>query len=243
MFNIAICDDESNELKYVKNILDKYIEKYPDYNICVSTFCSPVELLEYISKKGGFDLLLLDIYMPGMLGTEVAKELRSHGDNSEIIFLTTSRDHAVEAYELDAVQYILKPFNENIFNKTIDKLFDRLNMHSRQIITLKTSKGIFKLAPRYVIFTETGRNNYQIIHTIQGEKYEVRMTASELFELLSQNKYFLKCGASINVNLKYIRQITKDMIYFDTGESINYPYRAYQNLKDHFMSYQMSLED
>ncbi|MDH8679083.1 LytTR family DNA-binding domain-containing protein [Fusibacter bizertensis] len=243
MFKIAICDDEVKEVEYAYGMLNDYSESYPEYNIKLFAFSSPLELLTYVSENGGFDLVLLDIYMTGMLGTDAARELRSLGDKCEIIFLTSSRDHAIEAFELDAVQYILKPFNETTLKTNLDKLFSRLNINNRQIITMKTSKGIFRLAPRNVIFTETGKNNYQIIHTIQGEKLEVRMTASELYELLSQNKYFIKCGASINVNLKYVRQITKDTIIFDSGESINYPYRIYPKLKEQFMSFQMNEDD
>jgi DNA-binding LytR/AlgR family response regulator len=72
---------------------------------------------------------------------------------------------------------------------------------------------------------------------------EVRMTASELFELLSQNKFFVRCGVSINLNLKYIRQISKDYITFDTGEHLAYPYRAYQKLKEAFLRFQMFTEE
>jgi hypothetical protein len=110
-------------------------------------------------------------------------------------------------------------------------------------ITLKTSEGIMRLTLRDVVFTETSRNNYQLIHTIQGKTLEARMTASELFELLSQNKFFVRCGVSLNLNLKYIRQISKDAITFDTGERLAYPYRAYPKLKEEFLRFQMSAED
>ncbi|GAB6110211.1 LytR/AlgR family response regulator transcription factor [Fusibacter bizertensis] len=243
MFKVAICDDETNEIECISRILVKYSDRHPEYNLKIYTFTAPVELLDYISLNGGFDLVILDIYMAGMLGTDVARELRNFGDQCELIFLTSSRDFAIEAFELDAIQYILKPCSEITLTKNLDKLFKRINMQNRQIITLKTSNGIFRLAPRNVIFTETGRNNYQMIHTIHGEKIEVRMTTSELFELLSQNKYFVKCGASINVNLKYVRQITRDTIRFDTGELLNYPYRAHQKLKEQFMSFQMDKDD
>lgn len=242
MIQIAICDDNLQELKLSYDFLVKYKKEHQLYEAAIQTFSTPIELLEHVTEHGGFDILLLDVYMPGILGTEVARELRSMGDSCDIIFLTTSRDHALDAFEVDAAQYLVKPYSEAQIFAAMDKVMRRQNIERRELITFKTSEGFVKVGLRSIVFTETGRNNYQIIHTNQGKKLEVRMTASELFELVSQNKYFVRCGASINVNLKYVRQISKDAIVFDTGEHLTYPYRAYQQLKETFLRYQM-MED
>jgi len=243
MIHIAICDDEPQELANAKALLSKYAFEHPEYEIKTCSFLAPLELLSYISEQGGFDVLLLDVYMAGMLGTDTARELRQLGDDAEIIFLTTSKDHAVDAFEVDAAQYLVKPYTQAALFAALDKVIGRTNLDRRCIIALKTSEGITRLSPQDVVFTETSRNNYQTIHTTKGKLLEVRMTASELFELLSQNKFFVRCGASINLNLKYIRQISKDCITFDTGERLTYPYRVYHALKEEFLRFQMSTED
>lgn len=243
MVNIALCDDELKELDYAHNLLKQYMYEHPEYEIKIYSFSAPLELLSYVEEHGGFDVLLLDIYMAGMLGTDAARELRRHGDDGEIIFLTTSKDHSLDAFEVDAAQYLVKPYIDTALFAALDKVMKHINVDRRKSITLKTTEGITRLSPRNVVFTETGRNNYQIIHIIQGKTLEVRMTASELFELLSQNKFFIRCGVSLNLNLKYIRQISKDVITFDTGERLTYPYRAYQKLKEEFLRFQLSEED
>lgn len=243
MIRIAICDDEPKELEKAVSLLTKYALEHPQYEIEISSFFAPFELLSHMEEKGGFDVLLLDVYMAGMLGTETARELRKHGYEGEIIFITTSRDHSLTAFEVDAAQYLIKPYDENRIFAALDKVIRHINVERRDVITLKTSEGITRFAPRDVVFTETGRKNYQIIHTVQGKKLEVRMKSSEIFELLSPNKFFIRCGASINLNLKYIRQISKDTITFDTGEHLAYPYRAYPKLKEEFLRFQMSTED
>lgn len=243
MISIAICDDESQELERAQNFIRKYIQKNPQYEVTIHCFSAPLELLSHVAEHGGFEIILLDIYMAGMLGTTAARELRQLGDDGEIIFITSSRDHAVEAFEIDAAQYLVKPYAAEDLYAALDKVMRRINKDNRVVVTLKTSAGITRLAIRDVVFTETGRNNYQIVHTIQGKQLEVRMTAKELFEVLAQNKFFVRCGASINLNLKYIRQISKDTIFFDNGEGLTYPYRAYQNLKDDFLRFQMFIDD
>ncbi|PKM68617.1 MAG: hypothetical protein CVU95_03170 [Firmicutes bacterium HGW-Firmicutes-2] len=243
MIRLAICDDELQELERTHSYITKYIQEHSQYELTIYTFSAPLELLSYVSKNGGFDILVLDIYMDGMLGTDVARELRQLGDQGEFIFITTSRDHAIEAFEVEATQYLVKPYTEVAIFSALDRVMERANKDRRVVVNIKTLEGMTRLAIRDVVFTETGRNNYQIVHTIQGKKMEVRMTATELFELLSQNKFFIRCGASINLNLKYIRQISKDTITFDTGEHVTYPYRAYQKLKEAFLRFQMFTEE
>jgi len=243
MINIAICDDESKELDCAEKLLTRYINENKQFEIKTYSFSAPLEMLSYIEEHGGFDLILLDIYMAGILGTDVARELRHFGDDVEIIFLTTSRDHSLDAFEVDAAQYLVKPYSEESFFSALNKVISRINVERRTIITFKTTDGISRISPRDVVFTETGKNNYQVIHTIQGKKLEVRMTSSEIFDLFSQNKFFIRCGSSLNFNLKYIRQISKEAITLDTGDCIAYPYRAYSKLKEDFLRFQMYDEE
>jgi len=243
MISIAICDDESKELNRAESLLLRYMDKNKQYEIKISSFSAPLELLLYIEENGGFDLIFLDIYMAGILGTDVARELRSLGDNGEIIFLTTSRDHSLDAFEVDAAQYLVKPYTEDSFFLALNKVIGRINIERRIMITFKTNEGITRISPRDVVFTESGKNNYQVVHTIQGKKFEVRMTSSELFDLFSPNIFFVRCGVSLNLNLKYIRQISKQTITLDTGDCIAYPYRSYQKLKEEFLQFQMKDEN
>jgi DNA-binding LytR/AlgR family response regulator len=239
MIELAICDDESQEIERTRGMILQYIKAHPQYEIKIHTFSAPLELLSFVEESGGFDVLLLDIYMSGIKGTDAARELRSLGDEGEIIFLTTSRDHSLEAFEVNAAQYLVKPYLEESLFAALNKVMKRIEVDRRAKIVLKTSEGISRIAPRDVVYTETSRNNYQWIHTIQGQKLEVRMTSAELFTLLSVNKFFIRCGVSLNLNLKYIRQISKNTISFDTGEQIAYPYRSYKKLKEEFLRFQM----
>ncbi|BES64378.1 two-component system response regulator RgbR [Gottschalkiaceae bacterium SANA] len=239
MIELAICDDEVKEIEHTQAMIMQYINKHPQYDIKIHSFSAPLELLSFVEENGGFDVLLLDIYMAGIKGIDLARELRTLGDEGEIIFLTTSRNHSLEAFEVNAAQYLVKPYGKESFFSALDQVMRRIEVDRRAVIVLKTSEGISRIAPRDVVYTETSRNNYQLIHAIQGQKMEVRMTSAELFALLSVNKFFIRCGASLNLNLKYIRQISKKLIFFDTGDQIAYPYRSYKKLKEEFLHFQM----
>lgn len=243
MLQIAICDDDPQELVRAETLSKQYAGEHNQYELKISTFDAPLELLTAISEKGGFDVLLLDIYMDGMLGTDAARELRNLGDKAEIIFLTTSRHHALTAFEVDAAQYLVKPYLPQDLFAALDKVLHRIAGNENKTFTLKTSAGITKLSTNEVVFTETSKNNYQTIHVAKGEPLLTRMTSLDLFALLSQDKSFVKCGASFNVNLKYVRYISKDIIQFDTGERLPIPGRIYGKLKDEFLSYQVGDTD
>lgn len=243
MINIAICDDEAEELQRVHKILAKYFKEHIQYEIKIALFSAPLELLSYVEDHGDFDIFFLDIYMDGILGTDTARQLRQLKSKGQIIFITTSKDHAIDAFEVDAAQYLIKPYTEASFFSALDKVLDRFKVERRHHITLKTSEGVIRIFVRNILFTETSRNNYQMIHMLNGEKIEVRMTSSELFQLLSPNKRFLRCGASMILNLKFIRQVKKDSVILDSGHILNYPYRSYKKLKEDFLSFQMSKEE
>lgn len=240
MIKIAVCDDEQKQHDLMNDFFVQYQNNHPHIDMKVSMFNSSLEMLSSVEESGGFDIYFLDVYMAGILGTQAAKQLRDEGDQGQIIFTTSSRDHALEAFEVEASHYLVKPFTMKAMSSLMDKAFELLNIERRHFISLKTNKGFVRVYTRDIVFTEPGKNNYQLIHLSKNEVIEVRMTASELFELLEQGKVFVRCGVSININLRYVRQITKESIVFDTGEHISYPYRAYQKLKEEFLSFQLS---
>lgn len=110
---IAICDDEKQ--------IRLYIAK------CVSEICPEAEISEYpkadeiISKYFDADILFLDIRMPGMDGMKAARILRTLGRSTIIIFVTAAKEYVFQAFDVGAVQYILKPFEKDKLVQTIKK--------------------------------------------------------------------------------------------------------------------------
>ena len=115
MLRIATVDDNPADLKEIRMCLSHYFQKRAgqtpiDYTI--SAYTSGPSFLENFGK-GDYDLILLDIYMPRMTGIQVAEAIRAIDEDAWIIFLTTSRDHALESYNVFASGYVLKPLLEN----------------------------------------------------------------------------------------------------------------------------------
>lgn len=108
---IAICDDDSVQLKYIYTLVRKWSNIAKNNSVI---FCySNAEELLFNYTPGCFDVLLLDIQMTGENGISLAKRIRSFNDDAAIIFITAVSDYVFDGYDVGAVQYLLKPVNEN----------------------------------------------------------------------------------------------------------------------------------
>ena len=107
MVRIAICDDLQEQLDIIQKAVQQYFhdKKEPTE---VFTYNNAMDFVDAFEKEGNFDIVLLDICMPGVLGTEIAQNIQSKSiDTAEIIFLTTSAEFAVEAFSLHANDYLV----------------------------------------------------------------------------------------------------------------------------------------
>ena len=106
MLHIAICDDQADQIQKIRESSEKYFQNRKEH-VDYQTFENAFAFIEAVDKGDFFDIVLLDVCMPGILGTDVARELRDHHSRAEIIFLTTSDEFAVEAFEVKATDYLL----------------------------------------------------------------------------------------------------------------------------------------
>ena len=117
MFSIAICEDEIYLLEELRKKTEAYL-KTRHFSAEIHTFTSGEDLLK---EQRPFDLILLDLVLPGMNGLEAAKQL----SGSRIIIITSYREYAVDAFEVDAVHYLLKPVTEERLYQAMDRAVNR----------------------------------------------------------------------------------------------------------------------
>ncbi len=130
-YRIAVLDAEAAQLHRMEEMLDAYGAAHPDYEL--ETFCFTrikpfMDCVCCIGNTGqwAFDILIIDICLPDGNGMECARTLRENGYEGMIIFQSTSADYAVEAYEVDAIQYLLKPVSQGRFFAAVDKAAEKL---------------------------------------------------------------------------------------------------------------------
>jgi DNA-binding LytR/AlgR family response regulator len=231
---IALCDDNSMDLAAIKTVLEKFCGKSTEHTFQIFSFNNPSELMEYIKKNGGFDILLLDIYMPGRNGTQVAEELRKSNDHCEIIFITTSDDHARDAYKVNAIQYIKKPASEDELFNALHRAIIQLGKNPSKMLFLKTTDGMLRVRGMEIICTKS-QTHYQYIYLVDGTKCKVRMTVGELFETLSSVNTFMRIGAAYIVAVRHIVSLDVKKITMKNEFKIPLPRNTYRIVKQKYL--------
>ena len=235
MLKIAICDDEKMFCDSAERMLKCYM-KDKDVPFQADVFNIPSELLDMTEKGTIYDIYLLDIYMPGITGMSIATELRSRGAKSPIIFLTSSTDHALEAFGVDATHYLLKPYSKENFYVGMDKAMQSITAHKDDSIVLKVDNEYRSLSVSGIISCES-EDKYQRLYFENNEKLLVRISGAELFNLLSQFDSFYHCGRAHIINLDYISRVTAEGVIFKNGRALKLPHTVLAGLKKAFFDY------
>lgn len=235
MYQIAICDDELAEIDKLESLLEFYCMQHTECKFTVECFQNAEEMIHRIMESGYEpDLLLLDIYMHGKLGTEAARELRDMGIRCGIVFLTSSKEHALEAFRVDAVQYLVKPVSEEDLFPVLDRFIEDTEEKKRYI--LLKDNGLKRVDLRDIIYCEAQKKS-QCIILADGTRVIQKMTMAKLYEMLSDNREFVKVGISYIVNLEHINYLNAREVQMDNGQMIYMPRGAYRNLKEQYLDY------
>ena len=235
MLKIAICDDEKEFRDAAERMLELYME---DKGVPFQTeiFSVPSELTDMIENGAIYDIYLLDIYMPGITGMSIATELRSRGVKSPIIFLTSSTDHALEAFGVDATHYLLKPYSMENFYVGMDKAMQSVTSHKDDSIVLKVDNEYRSIPVSQIIYCEA-EDKYQRLYMEKDERLLVRISGTELYQLLSEFEAFYHCGRAHIINLNYISRVTTDGVVFKNGIHLKLPRAVLAGLRGAFFDY------
>ncbi|MBQ7593587.1 MAG: hypothetical protein IJU48_04440 [Synergistaceae bacterium] len=170
MHNIAICSGNPEELTQLQNIIDDY-EEFSNEDFTVKVFPSS-EALTLAMKSYRPDILVID----AAGGIETVRNLRRENYTGEIIFTASNGEHALEAFDLEARQYFIRPINPQKFFRTLEKI-----MPPKKFIIVKQRRNIRKILCDEILYCETN-GKHQEIYTF-NEKITVRITAREMKKL------------------------------------------------------------
>lgn len=231
--HIAVCDDSLEELSRISSLLEDYRREYGGF-ITYETFHSALDLLE-IMKTRTFDMLLLDILMPGLTGMDAAKEIRLSDHEITIIFLTSSREFAVESYRVGAEDYILKPARKDEIFPVLDKLLTKFTQEEA-FLTIKTGSGIIKLYYSQIVYVEVTNRTIQFI-LVNGEVRKAYGYLSEYEEKLQLDPHFIKSHRSYLINLRQVIELDKNGLKTTVGKTVPVSRDAFIKVKAAYMKY------
>ena len=213
MISCITIDDEPLAIKQ----LDSYIKKLP-YLSLVKSFSSAVRALEFL-QENRVDLMFVDINMPDLSGMEFVQSL-THPP--KVIFTTAYREYAVEGFQVDAADYLVKPISFAAFSKSVEKTRQRYFSKSEQQPSIRHDDEFLFIKSEYKIirvnFSEIkyieGMSDYVRIHQINEKPIMTLLNMGKLMEHLPAGK-FMRVHRSFIVNLDKIHTIERNRIIFD----------------------------
>ena len=215
--NIGLCDDDIIDRNFIKICLDKYAQAN-HVEIELQEYEHGEALIQDLPNHK-FDVFLLDIYMHNMTGIEVAQAIREQDKDVLIVFITSSKEYAMEGYRVHASDYLLKPISYERICETMGWIAKNLKIDSKTIEIL-SNRIRMKVKVSTIMYAEVF-NTVCVLHTTQ-EEYRTYITLDELCGLLEDDR-FIRCHRSFLVNMDYVDRIEehnfvlKDMTMIPIG--------------------------
>ena len=212
MIRIAICDDEKEAVDLFRENLDRYTAEY-GVEFTVSHFCNAMTFLE--NYKPVYDIVFMDIKMPDMDGLTASRRLRKLDPSVILIFLTNLAQYAVNGYEVNALDFIIKPISYYTLVLKIERALDRLLGERVAEVTVSADHTVVKIRAVDLKYVEVQGHNL-IFHTVNGDHKSYGSLKKIKDKLASAD--FVRCNACYLVNLKYVTAIRGDTVYLGVTE-------------------------
>lgn len=228
---IAIIDDLMECRSDIKSHMESYKEhNFMNENLDISEFESgECFLSSFISDQ--YDIIFIDYYLKEMTGIEIARKIRQQDAYVILIFITTSREHAVESYEVRASGYLVKPYDYESFEQTLY----RAHIHKIQenrFICIENDKILLKS----IIWCDRS-GHYVQLHTKKQGCLRYRFSFVKLMDILSPYPQFLLCYRGVVLNMDHAKHIEESYFSMDNGDIVPFKQRDKLKLKKNFSEY------
>lgn len=195
MLKLAVVEDEKNYADQLREFIRRYgAEKGMDISVAVYGDGD-----EIVNKYAGqFDIILMDIHMKLMDGMTAAEEIRKMDQSVIIIFITNLQQYAVRGYQVDALDYVVKPVEYFSFSQKLDRAVSRLKKNDVHYIPIYAEGGVYKVVTSRILFVESEKHNLHF-YTTTGELVS-RMKMGEAEKMLAGYGFY-RCGKGYLINL------------------------------------------
>lgn len=233
---IALCEDSISELEEVQHALEQYRLQRPALHLSIACFRSGDALL-CAAEEAPFHLYLLDIVMPGLTGLETARRLKLLDPAAQVVFLTSTADFALEAFQVRASNYLLKPVRTGPLFDALDELLS--NPH--QCIAELPAEGgdTVMVALGHILYLEC--SDHRILYYLDDSAVirgrTIRTPFLEAAAPLLRTGLFLQPHRSYLVNASRILRLTSRCVVLDTGTELAISQMKQKTFRQQYMDY------
>ena len=222
MIQIAVVEDSAEDFSLLKLALtDFFTQRNSQYRI---THYEDAETFLH-AYQSQFDLLFLDIDLPGMDGIKAAKELRKADVSVPLVFLTNLSRFAINGYEVNAADYLLKPIDAYSLALKMPKVLRMIENNVDKAITVITKNSVHRFAVSQILYVEVAAHQLSF-HTELGV-YTSRGSMKEIEGILDRH-HFRRCNNCYLVNLAHVTGIQDNSVLVGGQElAISRPKKKY----------------
>lgn len=213
--NIAIVDDSLTDRQYLHNSIERYCFEHK-IHMQITSCDNGSEFLNSFSADT-YELVFLDIFMDETNGIHIAEKIREIDEKCQIIFTTSSQEHAIKAFRLHALDYLLKPYTYEQLEESLARCQKAVKRFSHYI-ELKEGRHYTRILISDIIYTDY-YNHYIQVHTARNiiRSY---MSFADFAPMLEKYPQFLWCYRNCMVNMDYIKSMDSKDFILTTEERI-----------------------
>ncbi len=215
MFRILIVEDEDAAARTLERAVHMYGESVGERFQTMHLF-SAIDLDEAVSQ--GFDLIFLDIEMPGQNGMDAAFDLRAHDAVTPIIFVTNLANYAVHGYAVNALDFIVKPFSYEDFRLRMDRAMQVMRQRVRRTISVRSRDGLRMFDAASLVYVDMDGHDL-VYHLDDGLSVSVRGSMRKLDDELGGSP-FLRVSSGCIVNMGHVRGVADAALTLSTGDTV-----------------------
>ncbi|MBE6970603.1 MAG: response regulator [Ruminococcaceae bacterium] len=228
---LALCDDQRQELDMLQEQLERWQQSRHTVLRC-KTFDNADALLD-AARKEHFDLYFLDVLMPGLTGMDAAREIREFDDAAHIVFLTSAPGFAYESYGVKALDYLLKPVEE----ERVFALLDRISMaehRPKEGMTIKCGATVTRILFSQLVYVEVN-SKHLYFHMADGHVKEVYGTLRQFGPQLLQRPEFMQIHRSYIMNMLQVAELSPAGVRTFSGENLPVSRLLYTQLQKDYI--------
>ncbi len=232
---IALIDDEELQLQTTRFKLTSVLDTLGIETSAIDVFSSGEDFLG-VWSSGSYDIILLDIYMNGLNGVNVARKIREQDTDTILVFCTSSNEFASESYEVDAKYYLQKPVSE----EKITAMLKRLNLSKLERNRTIALPDGYRTILRHIIYTEYS-NHYVTFHIKDSKPHSVYMSHAEAEKMLLHYKPFCCINKGCIVNFAMVQALESNAFRMQNGIIIPIARRRYKEVHDSYKNFHFEI--
>ena len=207
LIHVAIVEDDDNYAETIQEYLKKF-GKVQQEQFLVSRFHDGYEIVDGYNKAQ--DIILMDIEMGLMDGMEAAEQIRKVDEQVIIIFITNMAQYALRGYNVNALDYVLKPISYASFTETLKKAVRSLDRTKEKYLSISMRDGVRRIKTSDIEWIES-MGHRLTFHTLNGI-YETTIFSMKEMEDKLESEGFTRCSSSCLVNLKWVKEVENSTV-------------------------------